>query len=71
MRLHQRFLCLYRQPKEGVYSQVEFLETAREYFNNPIEVSLKSDNMIIKILALLDRRIGKRTLENIKATDLY
>lgn len=60
----------YRQPKEGVYSQVEFLEATREYLNNPIEVLLKSDNVLIKILVLLDRRVGKRTLENMKNTML-
>lgn len=58
----------YRQPKEGVYSQVEFLKAVGEYFNSPIEVSLKSDNVLIKILVMLDRRIGKRTLESMKDT---
>lgn len=56
----------YRQPKEGVYSQVEFLKATREYLNSPIEVSIKSNNTIIKILAILDKRTGKRTLENLK-----
>lgn len=60
----------YHQLKEGVYSQVEFLDAAREYLTNSIEISLKSDNTIIKILAILDRRTGKRTLENLKATIL-
>lgn len=58
----------YRKPKEGVYSQVEFLEAAREYLNNPIEISLKSTNVIIRLLSLLDKRTGKRTLENMKTT---
>lgn len=56
----------YRQPKDGVYSQVEFMEAVNEYVNSPIENLLKSDNTLIKILLILDRRIGKRTLENIK-----
>ena len=58
----------YRQPKDGVYSQVEFLEAVNEYINSPIEDSLKSDNTLIKILVLLDRRVGKRTLDNLKDT---
>jgi len=32
----------------------------------PIEKALKSDDMVIKILALIDRRIGKRTLHLLK-----
>jgi hypothetical protein len=58
----------YRQPKEGVHSQVEFMEAVDQYLNSPIEESLKSDNVLIKILVLLDRRVGKRTLENMKNT---
>lgn len=58
----------YRQPKEGVYSQVEFLEAVNEYLNSTIENSLRSDNTLIKILVLLDRRVGKRTLESMKNT---
>ena len=57
----------YRQPKPGIYSQVEFLEAATEYLNSPIENLLKSNNVLIKILVLLDRRIGKRTLEDMQA----
>lgn len=37
-----------------------------EYFNSPIEVSLKSNDMLIKILCILDRRVGKRTLRKMK-----
>lgn len=57
----------YRQPKEGIYSQVEFMEAVDQYLNSPIEVSLKSNNVLIKILVLLDRRVGKRTLKNMKS----
>lgn len=54
----------YREPKDGFYSQVEFMEAVNEYLNSSIEELLKSDNVLIKILVLLDRRIGKRTLKN-------
>lgn len=54
----------YREPKDGFYSQVEFMEAVNEYLNFSIEELLKSDNVLIKILVLLDRRIGKRTLKN-------
>ncbi len=58
----------YRQPKEGVYSQVEFIEAVNEYLNSPKEALIKSDNTLIKILVILDRRVGKRTLENMHNT---
>ena len=54
------------QPKEGVYSQVEFLEAFQEYKNSPIEDLVKSNKTLIKILVILDRRVGKRTLEKMK-----
>jgi hypothetical protein len=54
----------YRNPREGFYAQVEFLETLHEYLNTPIEELLKSDNTLIKALVLLDKRVGKRTLES-------
>ena len=56
------------QPKEGAYSQVEFLEAFQEYKNSPIEDLVKSNNTLIQILVILDRRVGKRTLENMKET---
>jgi len=56
----------YRTPKDGEVSQVEFLEAFHEYQNSSIEDSLKSDNSLLRMLAVLDRRVGKRTLENLK-----
>ncbi|WP_426351292.1 SF0329 family protein [Alloiococcus sp. CFN-8] len=58
----------YQQPKEGVYSQVEFIEAVNEYLNSPIEALIKSNNTLIKILVILDRRVGKRTLRNMGDT---
>ena len=56
----------YQKPVEGQISQVEFLNAAFEFLNNSIEVSLKSENPIIRMLAVLDRRVGKRTLDEMK-----
>lgn len=58
----------YRKPKDGVYSQVEFIEAVNEYINSSLEDMLKSNNTLIKILVILDRRVGKRTLEHMKNT---
>lgn len=56
----------YRTPVEGTYSQVEFMEILSKYFNASIEESLNTENPLVKILVILDRRIGKRTLINMK-----
>ncbi|MDM5212837.1 hypothetical protein QUF94_15530 [Peribacillus sp. NJ4] len=48
---------------EGIFAQYDFFNAVEEYFNLPIEISLKSDDMIIKILSLLDRRVGMHTLQ--------
>ncbi|MGE7185872.1 SF0329 family protein [Peribacillus sp. NPDC006672] len=51
---------------EGFFAQYDFFDAVEEYFNLPIEKALKSDDMVIKILSLVDRRVGKRTLEGMK-----
>jgi len=56
----------YRTPVEGTYSQVEFVETVHRYFNTSIEDCMNTHNPLVKILIILDRRIGKRTLLNMK-----
>lgn len=48
--------------EQGVFNEDHFFDAVTQYLNNPIENSLKSENMIVLILALLDRRVGKRTL---------
>ena len=53
---------------EGIFAQYDFFDSVEEYFNIPIEKALKSDNMVIKILCLIDRRVGKRTLQKMKET---
>lgn len=53
---------------EGIYAQYDFFSALKEYFNSPIEISLKSNDMLIKILCMLDRRVGKRTLRKMKET---
>ena len=52
--------------EQGIFSQYDFLEAVKKFLNSPIEESLKSDNPIIKSLALKHRRIGKRTLNMLK-----
>lgn len=56
----------YRKPKDGVYSQVEFIDSVYKYFDLSIEEAQKSEDPIIRMLGVLDRRTGKRTLESMK-----
>ncbi|MEI2366516.1 MULTISPECIES: SF0329 family protein [Niallia] len=51
---------------EGIFAQYDFFDAVEEFLRLPIELALKSDNMVIKILSLIDRRVGKRTLQKIK-----
>ncbi|MDE5577201.1 MAG: hypothetical protein K2J11_07425, partial [Oscillospiraceae bacterium] len=51
----------------GLFDQRCFYEAFVEFDNQSIEKSLASENLLIKILALLDRRVGKRRLEKMKA----
>lgn len=48
------------------YTDAEFCEALNEYRNQDINASIKSKNPLIRMFAVLDRRIGKRTLLKIK-----
>lgn len=54
--------------KLGVFDQRCFYNAFAEFDNQSIEASLKSDDLIVRIFAVLDRRIGKRRLELMKET---
>lgn len=54
--------------KLGVFSETCFYAAFDEFDNQSIEDSLKSDNLIIRIFAILDRRVGKRRLISIYPT---
>lgn len=48
---------------DGIFSQFDFFDIIEEYFNLPIEKALTSDNILVKIISVIDRRVGKRTLK--------
>ena len=48
------------------YTDDEFCEALERYRNQPISQSLYSDNPLERMFAILDRRIGKRTLIKLK-----
>ena len=52
----------------GVFDQRCFYEAFAIFDSQSIEESLESDNLIVRIMAILDRRVGKRRLIKIKET---
>ena len=46
----------------GVFDQQCFYQAFDEFENQNIDKSLVSDNLIVRIFAVLDRRVGKRRL---------
>ena len=52
--------------KLGVFDQKCFYRAFDEFNNQSIEKSLYSENMLVRIFAALDRRVGKRKLISMK-----
>lgn len=48
------------------YEDYEFSQALREYRQQSIQSSISSDNPLVRMFAILDRRLGKRTLERLK-----
>lgn len=48
------------------YTDWEFSDALQAYRNQPIDQSIASENPIIRMFAIVDRRIGKRRLERLK-----
>ncbi len=50
------------------YTDNEFCDALKTYRSQDIQKSINSENPIIRMFAILDRRLGKRTLENVLHT---
>lgn len=48
-----------------VFDDQEFTDALEIYRQSDIKSSLESDNQIVRMFAILDRRVGKRTLEKL------
>ena len=53
------------------YCEWDFLSAVLEFRNLSIQDALNSEDYIIKILGILDKRVGKRTLQKIKEAEEY
>lgn len=47
------------------YTDGEFCQALEQYRNQPIQDSLFSDNPIVRMFSVMDRRVGKRTLKKL------
>lgn len=54
--------------KEGIFDVWQFTDAVNCFLNSSIKESLNSENPLIRLLAIVDRRVGKRTLEKLKDT---
>lgn len=51
---------------QGDFEIYDITNAISQYLESPISESLASENPIIRMLAVIDRRIGKRTLDKLK-----
>lgn len=51
---------------DGTFYQMDFYRAFQEFDSQSIRESLDSENAIVRMFALLDRRTGKRTLEKLR-----
>ena len=58
----------YPLDKRTEYTDEEFCKALEEYRNKDIHDSINSVNPLVRMFAVLDRRIGKRTLAKISGT---
>lgn len=57
--------------EDATYCEMDFLSAATLFLQMPIIDALDSDNYMIRMFAIVDRRIGKRTLEKIREKGDY
>lgn len=50
------------------YTDEEFCDALEKYRNQSIQDSICSENPLVRMFAVLDRRVGKRTLEKLRET---
>lgn len=53
------------------WCELDFLSAALKFRSMPIQDALASDDYIIKVLAIMDRRVGTRTLQRIAEDGAY
>lgn len=57
--------------QQATYHEMDFLNAALQFRSMPLPDALKSENFIIRILAIMDRRVGQRSLRKIAEEGAY
>ena len=52
--------------EKGIFEPWDFGSALDEYLSSSIQDSLNSENRLVQMFAIMDRRVGKRTLEKIR-----
>ncbi|WOI23197.1 hypothetical protein R1T42_01865 [Nonlabens ulvanivorans] len=55
--------------EKGEFSKYDFADNAFYFLSFNVQEAIKSYNPIIKALAVVDKRIGKRTLRELKKSE--
>ena len=53
----------------GIYETSFFLESLKEYLETPLKRALESTNPLIRAVAMLDRRLGRRRFATLKVQE--
>lgn len=51
---------------QGNLHKSDFQKTALQYLSSSVEKSLESDDILLNVFAIMDRRVGKKRLQNMK-----
>ncbi|MBR1692222.1 MAG: hypothetical protein IJ711_05530 [Lachnospiraceae bacterium] len=57
--------------ESGTLNDTDFLDAAVRFCNRPIAESLVSEEYLLKVFAIMDKRLGKRTLSKMKSEGAY
>ena len=52
--------------QQGIMAKSDFFDTANIFLISPVDASLQSDNILLNILAIVDRRVGKSRLRKME-----
>lgn len=56
---------------QATFSDYDFLFAATKYLQLSIQEALESDNSLLRVFAIMDKRVGKRTLERLRLEGTY
>ncbi|ATH92601.1 hypothetical protein [Bacillus glycinifermentans] len=58
--------ALHQANADGYFYQYQFFDALDEYFTNSIDQTLSSEQVLVRMLGMIDRRTGRRRLLNLE-----